>query len=209
MKDVMLDLETLGTAPGSVILSIGAVAFDPETGELGPEFHVHVDSRISDYGLKVDVSTVVWWASQSDDARRRVFSPEGGGVDPGTAVDRFALYLEQFGAEVKVWGNGAAFDNVLLRCAIEATSRPVPWKHWNDRCYRTLKNLRRDVGVERVGTHHDALDDARTQALHACVIFKAMAADRHVLPVGPIFPPYPAPIETAAREAAVRAGEAP
>ena len=34
MKDVMVDLETLATSADAVILSIGAVRFDLETGEI-------------------------------------------------------------------------------------------------------------------------------------------------------------------------------
>jgi DNA polymerase III epsilon subunit-like protein len=48
-KDVMLDIETLGNRPYSIILSIGAVEFDPRTGNMGNEFYVlidHVSSRI-------------------------------------------------------------------------------------------------------------------------------------------------------------------
>lgn len=72
--------------------------------------------------------------------------------------------------ETRVWGNGAAFDNVILRRAYERTSREsmkAPWPHWNDRCYRTIKGLYgHQVKIERTGTHHHALDDAASQARH-------------------------------------------
>lgn len=39
MKHVMLDLETMGNGPRAAIVSIGAVFFDPLTGELGVVVH--------------------------------------------------------------------------------------------------------------------------------------------------------------------------
>lgn len=42
MNNVMLDLETFGTQPGSVIRSIGAVVFDPFSDKLGKEFYVNM-----------------------------------------------------------------------------------------------------------------------------------------------------------------------
>ena len=38
MNNVMLDLETMGKGPSAAIVTIGAVFFDPMTGELGAEF---------------------------------------------------------------------------------------------------------------------------------------------------------------------------
>ena len=58
--NVMVDLETLGNGSESVIISIGAVEFDPETGELGREFYKVVDAQSCvDAGLKIDASTVM------------------------------------------------------------------------------------------------------------------------------------------------------
>lgn len=68
--------------------------------------------------------------------------------------------------DAEVWGNGASFDNVILRGAYARNSTPAPWAWWNDRCYRTIKALHREVPMERLGTHHNALDDAISQALH-------------------------------------------
>jgi exodeoxyribonuclease VIII len=44
------------------------------------------------------------------------------------------------------------------------------WEFWKDRCYRTIKNCYPDVPFDRRGTHHNALDDARSQALHLIAI---------------------------------------
>lgn len=39
MNNLMIDLETMGKKPNAPVVSIGAVFFDPQSGEIGPEFY--------------------------------------------------------------------------------------------------------------------------------------------------------------------------
>jgi exodeoxyribonuclease VIII len=161
---IMLDLETLGNKPGSVIVAIGAVKFG--NGEILDSFYERVDAESCiAAGLKLDVSTVLWWLTQNEAARLEITKP---GQLLTAVLIRFAAWVGDKDAEV--WGNGAAFDNALLAAAYDATAMPRPWKFSNDRCYRTAKNLRLDVPLARSGTHHNALDDAESQARHLMLI---------------------------------------
>lgn len=162
---IMLDLETLGTKPGCVILSIGACKFDLETGTVGDNFHVRVDAESCEaYGLKVDAGTALWWmAPEREAARANLLSHQS--VDLASALWGFHTWV---GADsMPIWGNGASFDNVVLRAAYEAARMPVPWMYYHDRCYRTMKaHFGHRATLTRIGEHHNALDDARTQAVH-------------------------------------------
>ena len=167
---VMVDLETLGTGPNSVIISIGAVKFDPDTGEIGDEFYAVVDQQSClDLGLEKDPATVEWWSKQSAAAQEAVFNR------PGYHI---AQVLEIFGSFVNkntpLWGNGADFDNVIIANAYRKLKQETPWKFWNNRCYRTMKNLFPRVTMMREGTHHNALDDAKFQAKHLIAILQKM-----------------------------------
>lgn len=55
---------------------------------------------------------------------------------------------------------------------VRAAGLEQPWAFWNDRCYRTLK-ARSELKIARTGTHHNALDDAKSQALHLITIWRA------------------------------------
>jgi len=171
MNRVMVDLETLGTKPGSVIISIGAVRFD-EDG-VRDEYYSRVDpDSCVDVGLKIDPSTVMWWLQQADEARAEICKP---GKSLGVALKGFSEWLMKEGEVDEIWGDGATFDNVLLRCAYEMAGVEMPWAYWADRCYRTMKNLYPDLAkVERTGVHHHALDDARTQAERLIEMLKAV-----------------------------------
>jgi len=170
MNNVMLDLETLGNSSGCIILSIGAVHFDPKSNEIDPfYFYSTISPEDSQkHGLKFDASTVIWWMQQNDAARKALTSAT---APPVNVLDQFAAWLPK---DAIVWGNGSDFDNVILAEAYKVTGKPLPWKFWNNRCFRTLKNLRRDVKAETTGTAHNALDDAINQAKHCQAIFKVM-----------------------------------
>jgi hypothetical protein len=172
MSGVMLDLETLGNRPGSVILAIGAVRFG--AGRLGEEFYTRVDPQSCiDAGLQMDVSTVMWWMQQSDEARAEVCRE---GIPLPQALGKFTAWLLSL-QESDVWGNGASFDNTVLVAAYRACRMELPWPFWRDRCYRTAKALHPHVRLQRSGTHHNALDDAKTQALH---LMEILASGRKV-----------------------------
>lgn len=74
MKNLMIDIETLGNKPNSAILQIAAVSFDPTSGEMGNEFSVNISPKSCEkLGMKIQASTVEWWMQQSDEARDEVF----------------------------------------------------------------------------------------------------------------------------------------
>lgn len=157
----MLDLETLGNAPGSVIVSIGAVKFGG--GQILDKFYQRINAESCvRQGLRMDTSTVLWWMKQSDEARAELNKPAEDIVD---ALMAFTRWVDP-NTEAEIWGNGATFDNVLLAEAYVACGMRRPWKYSNDRCYRTVKALHPHIPLSRTGTHHNALDDATSQAQH-------------------------------------------
>ena len=179
-RDVMVDLETLGTGPGCAILSIGAVAFDLDAGRLGAEFHTLVSTTsCREFGLREEGDTRDWWARQSVAARKVVEEASTCDVSLTTALERLAAFIRSHGGapRVRLWGNGADFDNAILADLYRRVGHQPPWNFWNSRCFRTLKSLASGHEPDREGTHHNALDDARHQALWACHLFAAVAAD--------------------------------
>lgn len=176
MKNIMVDLETLGNNSQSVILSIGAVEFD-ETG-LGSTFYVAVDPQSCvDAGLKMDVSTIMWWMQQSDEARAAFNRSK---TNLKQALLDFSVYVHNCaGTDAEVWGNGATFDNVILDNAYRAMGYAKPWQFWNDRCYRTLKNLYPQVPYVKPNVAHNALEDAIAQARHASQILRELKGLKH------------------------------
>lgn len=172
MPDVMIDLETMGTRPNAPVIAIGAVTFDSRKMVLGERFYCNVDLASSvALGSIIDPGTVMWWMGQSDEARKSLTKSKP--LQVALALQTFAEWLDRNAIEKrsrKVWGNAPSFDCTLLSEHFRKASMDVPWEFWNERDFRTFRNLWPNVELdERKGTYHNALDDAEHQVNH---IFK-------------------------------------
>lgn len=157
-NNIMLDLETLGTSPGCAILSIGAVKFSSD--EVLESFYTAIDlSSCMEHGLSVNPETLKWWMSQPAEAKKAVFSSDTMRITE--VLERFTKFC---GVNPVLWGNGATFDNVILKAAYQAVGAPYPVKYTNDRCYRTM--LATFPGYPKMlpEVDHHALYDADAQA---------------------------------------------
>jgi hypothetical protein len=181
--EVMLDLETLGTKPGCPVLSIGAVFFNRQTGLLGAEFYCAIYSKDqAARGLVASADTIAWWKEQSAEARTVI--QLAGKLATSTrmplALDQFTAFLESSKGgikNVKIWGNGSDFDQPILSKCFDVVGMKQPWEFWNNRCFRTMKAMlpKPVVAAKRIGVYHNALDDAKTQAVYLLEALKASA----------------------------------
>lgn len=164
---VMLDLETMGNKPNAPIIAIGACRFNEE-GVADDTFYQTVSlASAVEAGAEMDADTVIWWMQQSADARSEIVVADG---DAWEVLCNFTQWLKSDDLD-GLWGNGASFDNVILAQTYRRFGQPLPWPFWLDRCYRTVKNFS-PVKMVREGTHHNALDDAVSQAKHLIEIWK-------------------------------------
>ena len=186
MKHIMLDLETMGNDHNAAVVAIGACEFDPHGDGISDgepplaQFYMRVSLESAmQAGMTISASTILWWMQQSDAARKETF--EGKVESLEYAINQFAGYVQEVSRhqsrEVAVWGNGATFDNVIIRSAFTAVGITPPWSFRNDKCYRTIKNLIPADKLppwERTGTAHNALSDAITQALYLQKCYKVL-----------------------------------
>jgi len=161
MRNVMIDIECLGTQPGSVILSIGACVFGKAENQSMSVCIDTFDSLMN--GLTVDRRTCKWWANQPAKAR---FTAT---YEPKTlvyALDKLSKFIAK---DDFVWAKGPDFDLVLLAEAYRVIDEPIPWSFRNSRDVRTIlhlanKRCKVEVTREECETKHDALFDAMFQA---------------------------------------------
>jgi hypothetical protein len=175
MNDVMVDLETLDNTPTSVIVSIGAVRMNLDTLKLEETFTRVVDPR-SQPTSTVGADTVMWWFSQSQEARAAIFDSYQFPIKEVLNNFNEFLHTKQNGERPTIWGNGANFDNVILRNAYRACGLEAPWPYWNDRCYRTARALLGDKTKAKSITAHNALADAKQQAEQLLEMLGALRA---------------------------------
>ncbi|MEG9978068.1 exonuclease [Escherichia coli] len=172
-----VDLETMGKNPDAPIISIGAIFFDPQTGDMGPEFSKTID--IDTAGGVIDRDTIKWWLKQSREAQSAILTDE---IPLDDALLQLREFIDENSGEffVQVWGNGASFDNVILRRSYVRQEIPCPWRYHNDRDVRTIVELGKAIDFDArtaipfEGERHNALDDARYQAKYVSAIWQKL-----------------------------------
>ncbi|AXT66803.1 exonuclease [Klebsiella pneumoniae] len=187
---VMVDLETMGKKHNAPIVAIGAVFFDPATGSIGESFYkvVCLESSVN-WGAVIDPSTVIWWLKQSSEARSAIVNDDA--IPLQDALLQFREFVSDNVAggskKAQVWGNGASFDNSILRSSYDCIAEDYPWEYWNDRDVRTMVELGQAISFDPKttipfeGSRHNALADAIHQARYVSAIWQRIIAGNQVL----------------------------
>ncbi|MFK9961232.1 3'-5' exoribonuclease domain-containing protein [Klebsiella pneumoniae] len=187
---VMVDLETMGKKHNAPIVAIGAVVFDPATGSIGESFYkvVCLESSVN-WGAVIDPSTVIWWLKQSSEARSAIVNDDA--IPLLDALLQFREFVSDNVAggskKAQVWGNGASFDNSILRSSYDCIAEDYPWEYWNDRDVRTMVELGQAISFDPKttipfeGSRHNALADAIHQARYVSAIWQRIIAGNQVL----------------------------
>lgn len=181
-RHVMVDLEAMGKKSCAPIVSIGAVFFNPASGRTGAEFYavVSLESSMLLGGLP-DAETILWWLKQSPEARSAITM--GDAMPLEDALELFSDFISEnsdVGSDVQVWGNGASFDNEILRSSYDRANIECPWKFWNDRDVRTITEMGEAIGIKPrydipfEGDMHNALSDARHQVKYVSAIWQKL-----------------------------------
>lgn len=184
-RHLMIDLETMGKKANAPIVSIGAVFFNPATGSTGGEFYASVSLESSMlFGCNPDAETIIWWLKQSPEARSAITMSDALPlIDALELLSDFISENSDVGSDVQVWGNGASFDNVILRSSYNRAEIECPWKYWNDRDVRTITEIGNAIGINPrydipfEGDMHNALSDARHQVKYVSAIWRELVKD--------------------------------
>ncbi|EEW6436737.1 exonuclease [Escherichia coli] len=156
---LMIDLETMGKR------------------DMGPEFSKTIDLETA--GGVIDRDTIKWWLKQSREAQSAIMTDE---IPLDDALLQLREFIDENSGEffVQVWGNGANFDNTILRRSYERQGIPCPWRYYNDRDVRTIVELGKAIDFDArtaipfEGERHNALDDARYQAKYVSAIWQKL-----------------------------------
>lgn len=173
--DIMIDIETLGTAHNAIPVTIGVAKF-VLGGEVTDKFQIAVHAGTAQKaGLTMDAGTLMWWMEQSQAAQASLIDKNA--VSLSQALTRLTEYVSEVRnanhrAKLNVWANDPDFDLTKLQSAYDAVGQITPWKFWETRSCRTMVELgerifgfNKKTDFVREGTHHNAADDAEYQAL--------------------------------------------
>ena len=160
MKDLMLDIETLGCGEYSPIIQVGACYFNRENGEIGKEFLISIDLVDAvNYG-KPDGDTIRWWMSQDPNVIKQVIN---GTSKLKVALENFKVFAE---AAECIWSH-STFDFVIVTNAMKILGlKGLGYRRGRD--IRTLVDLagsqKDDVAPN--DNAHNALSDCKHQVAY-------------------------------------------
>lgn len=161
MKHLMLDLETLDTKSSAVILTLGAVKFDPYS-DRDPWDPVYIKFNVdqqTDQGRTISTDTLTWWGQQTAEIQADAFD-ESGRISIPAALDEIRRAVAHC---TDIWCQGPQFDITILENLFVSFGEPVPWNYGVIRDSRTLFSISPDCRVRELA--HNSLADAYCQAL--------------------------------------------
>lgn len=162
----MIDIESLDTSPNCVILTIGAVRFDPRGSGVVEKLELRptLEEQTEQFNRVINDDTLRWWGEQSADAIEEAM----GDRDRMPFRDCMEALYKFCWNRRAVWSNGAGFDIVAMESAWRNLDMRIPWPYYTVRDTRTLYEI---AGVslkdKKYGskTTHKAVEDAEHQAI--------------------------------------------
>jgi exodeoxyribonuclease VIII len=169
-KHLMVDLETLAVSPRTVVLSLGAVHFDPFSTEIFDSIYFKIDLDDQDkLNREIDPNTLDWWAKQDLAIMEEAFSLNDR-ISLVDAMDQFHKFA--WGCKC-FWSHGATFDLMIIEDIYKQLNKGLPWQYWQLRDTRTLFDLGHDPEMPK-DNKHDALQDAIRQATGVQNIYRKL-----------------------------------
>ncbi len=160
---IMIDLETLGTQPNAAVVQIGAAAFNYDMEEMASISIDIIPDHIDGINFSVDYSTIRWWITQSDEARKGITrTPRSTATEGLQDFDKF--FKDICDPKCEVWAHPSKFDIPILENMYKVYGIDIPWDRRNVRCVTTLRSLSGKVKRPSPTLKHDAGYDAVAQA---------------------------------------------
>jgi len=161
----MIDLETLGVEPDSVVITLGAIKFDPYSDTEphdGLYLRCDIEEQSEKYNRSIDDNTLAWWGRQEQNIQDEAFGDHENRVNMDTltkAINKWCVGLDQLLCQ------GPLFDYAILQNLYKQVGKPCPWNYWQIRDSRTLFSMmpsdpRKAIQEEA----HNALADCYYQA---------------------------------------------
>jgi len=170
---IMIDIETMGLLSNSSICSVGAVRFNISDGVFENQFYrenLSLNEQVLQHGRVIYPDTVRFWAKQDRKAQVCFEGDRIGSYKEGI-IDFYTWMKCNNNDETYVWCKSPQLDISILEDAFFKLGFDIPWSYKKIVDLRTLSVLI-PCEIECSGIKHNALDDAKNQALQAIDILR-------------------------------------
>lgn len=188
-KHLMLDLETVGILPNSVVLSIGCLPFSFEEPKSFDEYledgffcKLDVEDQIRNYGRKIDKDTLDWWKQQSPEARVSL-KPSKTDIPLAEALRGLDAFIRscKLSDESWFWSRGNLFDFGKIESMCNNVGMPMPHNPFMERDVRTMVDCFAGTTNGKIKVHlpsnfvsHHPLHDCAKDVMMMTNIYQSM-----------------------------------
>lgn len=140
MHHVMIDCETLGLTPGSVIRNLSAVEFNPNTGDIirKKTWIINLQDSITN-GFRVEAGTLKWWMMKDEAARNAFVAKDQEEMSLNSFINDFIFWMESYHGNITIWGLQLDFDLPMIKCYLSyyfhkiyrQDQYKIPWNRKN------------------------------------------------------------------------------
>lgn len=170
----MLDIETLGITPGSVILEAVAVVFDENDLNSFDDLLGKRSLRLSlnfleqlQLGLQVDPETAKFWNKRDLSKYNPLLLASASTKSLSSSLRELNEFcLDYTKASGSIWCNSPSFDMELLKYVYRISKTTWDSPYWCERDVRTIKNFFRiDLKAPEGFEKHNPLHDCAYQCM--------------------------------------------
>ena len=184
--DISIDIECASTERNAAITQIGIAIM--RNGEIDHTNGLDLPIDVQDYArfypqFDVDIRTMVWWGSQSQEAKDAAFgtlTELNTGITERlpliVALSALCAAIQNIKGKKRIWAKPPSFDLVIIQNALKELTLNCPWHFREERCLRTLLSFTpKDAAIHGMpieGDKHNAYDDALHQLrqIRACLV---------------------------------------
>lgn len=133
MREMMIDIETLGTRNTSVILQVGLLVFEEDEIIQAYLANLNIEDQIRNYNRTMDGDTILWWLKQKPEAQASVTDERL--LD---ATNHVLYSIQKLSEEYTVkefWAKGG-FDFDILETLFQSANMKPSWN------FRTRNDMR-------------------------------------------------------------------
>ena len=161
--DAMVDIETTDVLPSAIVLTVGAVKFNPCSSDEPfdkREWRLEIDAQDAKGRTSSD-STMEFWARQPPEVQEAAFGEEG----RVPLIKFFEEFNQWIGGSKYVWAQHPQFDFIILKDLYGQFDHHYNWPFWAEQDSATLFNLMPVSPLKGVNKAlHNAAEDAYWQA---------------------------------------------
>lgn len=157
-KHIIIDIETLGRRNNAAITQVGIIPTDKNFNALD-QYLIQIDPNVwNTCDRTFTGETLLWWMKQTNTPVSKF--PTQIANSYKDLVEKINYVFKRYNTEDSIVWTKGSMDLFCLKDLYEYFNMDIPWKFWQPRDIRTVKEIMKDWKICKNTNIHNALEDA-------------------------------------------------